>query len=117
LIQQLVVDISRVDSAHVVDVRGELDVGSALGLAGPLTQIASDGDGPVVLDLSRLSFMDSTGMSVLLNARRRLTRQGRRMSVVCPSGPVLRVFELTSLVDTLKVHPTRREALGALNGS
>jgi anti-sigma B factor antagonist len=114
--QTLDVDISRVDSAHVLDVRGELDIASALGLAGPLTDIASDSDGPVVLDLSGLSFMDSTGMSVLLNARRRLTRQGRRMLVVCPSGPVMRVLELTSLVDTLHVHPTREAALGSLNG-
>jgi anti-sigma B factor antagonist len=112
----LEVDISRVDSAHVIDVRGELDIASALGLASPLTDIATDGEGPVVLDLTGLSFMDSTGMSVLLNARRRLTRQGRRMLVVCPAGPVMRLFELTSLVDTLRVHPTRREAFGSLNG-
>src|SRR4051812_36772931 len=103
--QQLEVDISQENSAHVLDVRGELDMGSALGLAAPLTEIANDGEGAVLLDLSGLSFMDSTGMSVLLNARRRLTRQGRGMLVVCPQGPVLRVFELTSLIDTFRVHP------------
>jgi anti-anti-sigma regulatory factor len=55
-------------------------------------------------------------MSVLLNARRRLTRQGRGMLVVCPAGAVLRVFELTSMVETLRVHPSREAALAALNG-
>jgi len=112
----LEVDISRVDSAHLVTVRGELDIGSALSLAGPLTEITSDGDGPVLLDLSDLAFMDSTGMSVLLNARRRLTRTGRRMAIVCPSGKVLRLFEMTSMIDTLRVHGTREAALAALNG-
>jgi anti-sigma B factor antagonist len=115
--QQLEVDIARVDSADLVSVSGELDMASALGLAGPLTDIANDGDGSVVVDLSRLSFMDSTGMSVLLNARRRLIRQGRGMLVVCPAGPVLRVFELTSMIDTLRVQPSRAAALAALDGA
>ena len=113
--QQLEVDISSVDSADLIDVRGELDIASALGLAGPLTDIATDGDRHVVLDLTGLSFMDSTGMSVLLNARRRLTRQGRQLLVVCPEGPVMRLFELTSLVDTLRVHPSKEAALAALH--
>jgi anti-sigma B factor antagonist len=112
----LEVDISRAGRAAVLDVRGELDAGSALSLAGPLTDIANDGDSHVVLDLSELSFMDSTGMSVLLNARRRLTRQGRHLVVVCPSGPVMRLFELTSLIDTLRVHPSKDAALASLDG-
>jgi anti-sigma B factor antagonist len=114
--QQLEVDISRVDSTDLVSVSGELDMASALGLAGPLTDIANDGDTSVVVDLTDLLFMDSTGMSVLLNARRRLTRQGRGMLVVCPTGPVLRVFELTSMVETLRVHPSREAAMAALDG-
>jgi anti-sigma B factor antagonist len=115
--QQLDVDITRVDSTDLVAVRGELDMASALALAGPLTDIANDGDGSVVVDLTDLLFMDSTGMSVLLNARRRLTRQGRGMLVVCPAGPVLRVFELTSMVETLRVQPSREAAMAALDGS
>jgi anti-sigma B factor antagonist len=114
--QLLEVDISRVDGADILDVRGELDAGSALGLAGPLTDIASDRDGHVVLDLTDLSFMDSTGMSVLLNARRRLTRQDRQLLVVCPAGPVMRLFELTSLIDTLGVHASKDAALASLDG-
>src|SRR5215210_5690444 len=99
--QQMEVDISRVDSADVIAVRGELDMASALSLAAPLTDLANDGERAVLLDLSRLTFMDSTGMSVLLNARRRLTRQGRDMVVVCPSGAVRRVLEMTSMLETL----------------
>jgi anti-sigma B factor antagonist len=114
--QQPKVDVSRVNGAHVVTVRGELEMASALGLAGPLTDIAGDGNDPLLLDLSELTFMDSTGMSVLLNAGRRLTRQGRPMAIVCPDGPVRKVFELTNLVDTLGVHASREAALAELNG-
>jgi hypothetical protein len=38
------------------------------------------------------------------------------MLVVCPAGAVLRVFELTSMVETLRVHPSREAALAALDG-
>jgi anti-anti-sigma factor len=113
---RLEVDVSRVDGAHLLTVRGELELASALSLVGPLTDVTGDGDGPVLLDLSALTFMDSTGMSVLLNARRRLTRQGRSMAVVCPSGPVRKVFELTNVVDTLRVHPSREAAIAVLDG-
>ena len=113
---QLEVDVARADHAHLLTLRGELDGGSAVGLAGPLAEVSSDGDGPVLLDLSDLSFMDSTGMSMLLNARRRLTRQGRPMAVVCPAGTVRRVFELTKMVDTLGVHASREAAMAVLDG-
>jgi anti-sigma B factor antagonist len=113
---ELEVDISRVDGTHVLALRGELEMASALGLAGPLADIAGAGEGPLLLDLSDLMFMDSTGMSVLLNARRRLTRQGRSMAIVCPGGAVRKVFELTNTVDTLHVHPSREAALAVLDG-
>ena len=113
---ELEVDLSRLDGTNVLAVRGELELGSALGLAGPLSEVAGDGEGPVLLDLTGLTFMDSTGMSVLLTAWRRLSRQGRPMAVVCPGGAVRRLFEMTKLVETLGVHPTREAAMSVLDG-
>ncbi len=96
--------------ADVVAVRGELDMATAITLAGSLNEVLTDNDGPVIVDLSGLRFMDSTGMSVLLNAHRRLARQGRSLTLACPEGPVLRVFQLTNMVDTLRVRPSREDA-------
>jgi len=49
----------------------------------------------LVIDLSGLSFIDSTGLSVLLAAAERARSQGRRLIVVRPPLPALRVFTLT----------------------
>ena len=49
----------------------------------------------LVIDLTGLSFIDSTGLSVLLAAAERARKQGRRLIVVRPPLPALRVFTLT----------------------
>jgi anti-sigma B factor antagonist len=66
-----------------------------------------------VLDLRETSFIDSAGISTLMNGVRRLTRQRRRMVIVCPPGPVRRVFELLGLVGTFHIVDTREEAVAA----
>jgi anti-anti-sigma regulatory factor len=50
----------------------------------------------------------------LINAHRRLTRRDKGFAVVCPAGPLRRVFELTDMVDTLHVFPDRETATAAV---
>ena len=45
--------------------------------------------------------MDSTGLALLINANRRLTLRRKGFAVVCPPGPLRRVFEITDMVETL----------------
>jgi anti-sigma B factor antagonist len=104
----------RLDGAQVLEVSGELDAASAPALRERLAEVATRGDGPLVIDLSILSFIDSTGLSVLLNAKRRLTRRQRGFALVCPPGHVRRILEVTRLTDTLACHATREEALAGL---
>jgi anti-anti-sigma regulatory factor len=56
-----------------------------------------------------VQFIDSSGLHVLLGAQRRLARQGRALAIVCTPGPVLRVFELSRLLDTLDIVDSVRE--------
>lgn len=55
----------------------------------------------VVVDLSRLTFVDSTGLSVLLSARRTLQDVGGTMAIRGARGLVRRVFEVAELADVL----------------
>ena len=95
----------------VLTVTGELDVAAAPGFSEKLNDIIRQGGGDVVVDLRRVGFVDSTGLAVLLNALRRLTRARRRMGVVIGSGAVKRAFEVTRLHWTFDVFDDMESAL------
>ncbi|HEY1359408.1 MAG TPA: STAS domain-containing protein [Thermoleophilaceae bacterium] len=93
-----------------VEVDGEIDLVVFDELQERLSE-ASEGPGAVVIvDLDRCLFIDSRGLSALLNAARRLTRSGGALAVVCPNPTPYRVFEITNTRDTLNVAPTESEA-------
>jgi anti-anti-sigma factor len=54
--------------------------------------------------------MDSTGLALLMNAHRRVKRRGQGFAIVCPGGPISRVFEIADMVDSLHVFPDRASA-------
>lgn len=85
-------NVRDVDGFHVVTLSGELDIASAEGLSDWLVEISGS---TVVIDLSEVTFMDSTGLTAFISARNRL----RDDSVVLtrPQPNVLRVFEITGL--------------------
>jgi anti-sigma B factor antagonist len=100
--------------AQAMELLGELDAASAPALRERLAEVATRGSGPLVIDLSGLDFIDSTGLSVLLNGKRRLSRKGRGFAIVCPPGHVRRILEVTQLLDTLGCHKSTAEAFVSL---
>ena len=98
-------------------VTGEIDISSAPRLISGLNEAVGNCELPVVVDLSGVDFMDSTGLALLLNAHRRLSRRGKGFAVVCADGPVRRVFTITDMVEVLRVRDdvedARRAALEA----
>jgi anti-sigma B factor antagonist len=67
----------------------------------------------LVFDLSEATFLDSTGISILVGANRRLRETGGRVEIVCSSPNVLRVFEIAGLERVFPIHETL-EGLEAL---
>ena len=102
------------ERTHVVSPSGEIDALTAPQLGRRLLGLAEAGKTHVVVDLSLVTFLDSTGIGVLLNALRSLGRRKGRLVVVCPTKRVLRPFEVTGLVDRLSITGSREEALGRL---
>jgi anti-sigma B factor antagonist len=91
------------DHTTVFAVRGEIHVSTAPEFSGLLTGAIGEGRTRMVLDLTDVEFIDSTGLSVLLNALRRVTRAGGRMALVCTNPTVLRLFEITKLDSTFDI--------------
>ena len=97
-----------------VAVRGEVDISVAEALEEVLEAAIRESVGAFIVDLSELDFIESTGLQVLLRARGLLGREDRALAVVCPHGPVRRVFELSGLSEMFALYPSREEAAAAL---
>ena len=100
----------------VVAVAGELDLSSAPQLKWALEDVEADGERHLVVDLSEVSFIDSTALGVLVGAQRAL-QPGMRLAIVCAEETVRRIFELTGLDGLFEIVPTLHDALGYVQGS
>jgi anti-sigma B factor antagonist len=109
-VQSLAVERTSRDGVELLLVEGELDIASAHRLISVLNGAVQEALRSLVVDLSQVDFMDSTGLALLINANRRLTRRSKGFAVVCPPGPLRRVFEVTDMVETLHVCPDRDSA-------
>jgi anti-anti-sigma factor len=92
-----------VPDGDVVHVRpfGELDMATAPQVAVPLGEISTDGHRKVVVDLAGLTFVDSSGMRVLVEAHRLASEHGIEFAVLPGPPAVQRAFEVAGLTDLL----------------
>jgi anti-anti-sigma factor len=100
--EQLEIAESRDGTAHVVSVRGEVDIATAPMLS-QLLHSALESHEQLVLDLSEVSFIDSTGIGVLVAAARAADADGGGFTIREPSRNVLRVLELSGVSARLKL--------------
>jgi anti-sigma B factor antagonist len=108
------------DTATVV-VAGELDLATAPRLREHLEALAQTGPAAIVLDLGGLTFMDSTGVSLLLATWRGAERRGVRLSLTRVPDDVLRLLELCGVAALLPIAggraPGAPDARGATHRS
>jgi anti-sigma B factor antagonist len=95
----------------VAAVSGEIHVSTAPRFWHALETIIDRGDGPLVLDLTAVEFIDSTGLSVLLGGLRQISQRGGHMVLVCKNPTVLRLVQITSLDTTFEIVPDRATAI------
>jgi anti-sigma B factor antagonist len=112
-VQPLAVERTSEDGVELVHVEGELDIVTASRLISVLNTSVADAIRSVIVDLTHVGFMDSTGLALLINANRRLSLRRKGFAVICPPGPLRRVFEITDMIDTLHVCPDRESAARA----
>lgn len=103
--------VELVGGVPVVVAPEEIDITNAEALGSALLKAAASGPGPLVVDMTRTEFCDSSGPHALAAAHKRAEAEGREVLLVVPSALVLRVFALigvdrmipnfTSLADAL----------------
>jgi anti-sigma B factor antagonist len=98
----------------ILSVGGEVDLATAPQLHAKLTDLVEGGGaGSVVVDLTPVAFLDSTGLTALLSGHHRAQARGHTIRLVCPEGPVLRVLRLTGVEKVFPVYSSLVEAVAA----
>lgn len=109
------ISVERQTGAVVVRATGELDAFLADQLESAFDSAA--GVGALVVDLDRVSFLDSTALGIVTRAIRTRDAWDTTTRVVLPRGHARRIFEITTLDRVLPVAPSRERALLELAGS
>ena len=97
----LEVDTQEHDGLVQVSLRGELDLSTADKVEDELRRLEDHADKLLVLDLSGLTFLDSTGLRLMVTADQRARKAGRRLALVKGPETVHRVFTITKLDERL----------------
>lgn len=99
----------------VVEVRGEVDLSSLDALEQCLSTVLAGEAPAIVLDLSRMGFVDAAGLRVLLRAKRRAASRGRPFVLAGPRAAVARLLVVTDLDRRFTIFPTVAEAAAAFS--
>lgn len=103
--QQLEIRLREGENCARLSLRGELDVASAGAFMEQLSLVNQSGVAELIVDLSELTYIDPTGLSVLAIERRRAAASGMTLQIASPSDVVRRMLRITGLIDFLDVLP------------
>jgi stage II sporulation protein AA (anti-sigma F factor antagonist) len=109
----LTITSAPIDGVHVITVRGEIDYHTG----DPLSQALSLPEGAaasrIVVDLSGVTFMDSSGINVLIAARNAVHDADGWLRLAGATEPLMRTMQLVGLDQIIDCYPTLRHALDA----
>ncbi len=100
----------------VVAVSGEVDVYSAPALKERFAELVRSGASTLVVDLTDVAFLDSTGLGALVEARALTGDAGGTLPIVCTQERILKLFTITGLDSVFVIHPTVDDALAGVAG-
>jgi anti-sigma B factor antagonist len=97
----------------VVAVAGEIDVYTAPKLREQIVALVDDGHYDLIIDMSGVEFLDSTGLGVLVGGLKRVRAHDGSLALVCNEERILKIFRITGLTKVFPIYPTVEEAVGA----
>ncbi len=108
--EQLDIETITRDGWKVVRVKGEIDLASVGELENEVGGLIESGTTRIIIDLTGVTFLDSTGLRTLLATHSRLAQLGGTLALVLNGGPVERLLDITGVADTFTVYPTLEAA-------
>ncbi len=109
--------VESVDGVSVAELSGEIDVSNAGELSARISELTAEESGGLALDLTRVDYLDSSGLRMLLNLASTVADRGRELRVVVQKGSFVASLMKTTGVDgILSVDTSRDEAVSELAG-
>ena len=102
------------EEVPLIDLEGEVDVYTAPQLKQQMISILEEGASELVVDLTKVEYLDSTALGVLIGGLKRMREREGNMVLVCPSPRIRRVFEITGLDKIFDIFNTEIEAREAV---
>jgi anti-sigma B factor antagonist len=110
---EITLTTEQTDGASVVTVVGEVDVHTAPQLDEALTALVEAANYRLIVDLSGVEFLDSTGLGVLVKALKRVREHDGSLDVVASADRITKVFRITGLDSAIGIHGSLADALAS----
>jgi anti-sigma B factor antagonist len=94
----------------VFKLRGSLDLATAPTVRAALAEATEKGGHHLIVDLTQVEFLDSTGLGVLIGAHRRAAERGGSFRLVVSEAPISRLLNITGLIAVFAVYHSLEDA-------
>ena len=99
------------DDTQIFDLQGSLDIATSPTVRAALLDAAERGEHKIIVDLSGLDFIDSTGLGALIGSQRRAKENHGEVRLVAREGQILRLLRITGLLTVFGVYHTLEDAV------
>ncbi len=114
---RLETQLRNVDGRQVLDVKGEVDVYTAPQFKEAVNKMVDSGEKHLLIDMSGVRYMDSSGFGTLLSVMKRLKPNGGSINLINVSGPIDRILKITRLNQVFATYASVDEAIRATQES
>ncbi len=108
---ELSLDYRKEGDHTVLEVGGEVDVYTAPKLREKLVELVGEGHYRIIVDMTKVEFLDSTGLGVLVGGLKRVRSHDGTLALVCNQERILKIFRITGLTKVFPIYDSLDEAL------
>ncbi|GAB2992064.1 STAS domain-containing protein [Nocardioides montaniterrae] len=106
MVVDLTLSTREVAGRTIVAVGGEIDVYTAPKLRDAISDLVAAGSYQLVVDMTEVEFLDSTGLGVLVGGLKKVRAQDGALELVCNNDRLLKIFKITGLAKVFVIHET-----------
>lgn len=112
MVLDLKIDVKNEENIPIIDLNGEIDIYTYPKLSKVLDKVIGEGSNSMILNLEKVSYMDSTGLGAIAAGVNKLSQSGGYMNIICTKPQVKKIFKVSGLINkNLSIFDEKNEAL------